>query len=141
MAANIEDRFRFRVFDNETKIMHNLSYKPPRTDENIQKELIMQIDVTGVACYTKIKFISNEIIMQCTSLKDKNDKLIYEGDIVLSENDHNKYVISWDNGCFTFRKVNRLYFVGVATNFEFRADTEGDDYTVIGNIYENPELI
>ena len=141
MAANIEDRFKFRVFDNETKIMHNLSYKPPRTDENIQKELIMQIDATGVACYTKIKFISNEIIMQCTSLKDKNDKLIYEGDIVLSENDNNKYVISWDNGCFTFRKINcKLHFVG-AIKAEFRADIGGDDYTIIGNIYENPELI
>ena len=57
-------------------------------------------------------------LIQCTGLKDKNGKLIYEGDIVKFKNFDNKY-------------YNRLDWDYVS---RFRLE-------VIGNIYENPELL
>ena len=129
MATQNIDRFKFRFFKTDNNHMY---YNVEKNSDDVFEEDNTRF---GYLIASKIGYL-----MQCTNLKDKNDKLIYEGDIVLSENDNNKYVISWDNGCFTFRKVNcKLHFVGA--EFEFRTDTEGDDYTVIGNIYENHELI
>lgn len=70
-----------------------------------------------------------------TGLKDKNGELIYEGDI-LSDAQH-KYIVEWS--------LNYGYFVRkpwIDQLFTYRIDTGCTrNTTVIGNIYENPELI
>ncbi len=70
------------------------------------------------------------IVMQCTGTKDKNGKEIYEGDIV----DFNGTIdsIVWheaDAGFVGAKHTNRFIFHWC------------DSIKVIGNIYENPELI
>lgn len=77
----------------------------------------------------------NLIFMQYTGLKDKNGEEIYEGDILDCQ---------WniDNKMTGDRRV--LY--EVTDIREFYYDTKGgyidlDDHWVIGNIYENPELL
>ena len=66
-------------------------------------------------------------LMQFTGLKDKNGKEIYEGDIVKYYNASVKSV-EWYQGGF--------YLSGVSHN-----PIDENDVEVIGNIYENPELL
>lgn len=69
-------------------------------------------------------------VMQFTGLKDKNDKEIYEGDIVETRYGKGKITYDETNACFTPNVA--------AMDFEA---WDIDYLEVIGNIYENPELI
>lgn len=81
------------------------------------------------------QFLSNDkrIVMQYTGLKDKNGKEIHEGDIVVDHSDvddKRRYQIIWENAGFEMQ-----------TKYLMRMLRIGDFLEVIGNIYENPELL
>lgn len=72
-------------------------------------------------------------VMQFTGIKDKNGKEIYEGDIFQDEEDGAYNFVEWND-----------YFGGWGTNEWFLPKdlVEQAPYLeVIGNIYENPELL
>lgn len=77
-----------------------------------------------------IKFDEVEL-MQYTGVKDKNGKEVYEGDIVQLFGG-NKYIIRWNNQIACFDIVNDFGYLVFCLN---------NDFEVIGNIYENPELL
>jgi uncharacterized phage protein (TIGR01671 family) len=86
-------------------------------------------------------------LMQYTGLKDKNGKEIYEGDI-LKDIDNNKcFEVLYRVGAFMLeRQLNptrdKLEGYDFATLQELSdADETLPEHTVIGNIYENPELL
>ena len=69
-------------------------------------------------------------LMQFTGLKDKNGKEIYESDIV--ESMGHKYLIQWMDGMFVSLLIPEKLF-------QFRKVNHACE--VIGNEYENPELL
>ena len=86
--------------------------------------------------------VNRDTICQCTGLKDKNGKLIWENDIVaywdtystengMAEADCIGKVF-WDNETMSFVVTNRLS----AESYEVL-----DECSVISNIFDNPELL
>lgn len=73
-------------------------------------------------------------LMQYTGLKDKNGAEIYEGDIVKAKGEY-PAIIEFSFGSFC---INHIGFAGKWTSIR---DVATDRYEVIGNIYENPELL
>ena len=71
-------------------------------------------------------------IMQYTGLKDKNGKEIYEGDIVKAK--HTTVPVWWSDELARWEMSN-------PKDFEDYIVHNGEDYEVIGNAYENPELL
>lgn len=82
-------------------------------------------------------------LMQFTGLRDKKGKEIYEGDIV----DVWSAGSNLKNGIIKFGQGRAGFFIGNASNSTcWSLSGGGDNYNqedlkVIGNIYENPELL
>lgn len=75
--------------------------------------------------------LADLIPLQYTGLKDKNGKEIYEGDILRTDNVEIEYVEYFP----AYASFCRVY-----QNHVYEINDNGN-YEVIGNIYENPELL
>lgn len=79
------------------------------------------------------------IIQQFIGLKDKNDKEIYEGDIVKFR--YEMYEHDWTDDLGEVFFENGMFIFGRKTEFT-TSDCNFDEQSIeiIGNIFENPEL-
>jgi uncharacterized phage protein (TIGR01671 family) len=97
-----------------------------------------------------------ETVGQFTGLTDKNGKKIFEGDLLngfqypfyRSESDEHNYfaeVIWFDGNCafglYTHKHPTAKVKGISAGNADFIEDFNSDDWEVIGNIHDNPELL
>lgn len=110
----MDREIKFRAWNKETKQM--ISWNSMLELRNLHKLLTLN-------------FVE---VMQYTGLKDKKGKEIYEGDIV------QRGVILFDRGKFQgyYTESNG----GIAENWEDDLYQERD-IEVVGNMFENPELM
>lgn len=117
---------KFRAWDKETKTMNGMA--------EIYRNRNQEIELRPRD--------ENIILMQSTGLVDKNGKEIFEGDIVQFEDCYtetdflyvNTGIVEWSQGSFT---ITNRYSVEMGDLL----DGEFLDVTIIGNVYENPELL
>lgn len=79
------------------------------------------------------KGVNYVVLMQYTGLKDKNGKEIYEGDVIMRDN--NYYLIEFIQGRF------KAVYNGGEDKSIILGNLMWDEAEVIGNIYENSELL
>ena len=158
------DRFKLRCWDKENKrFLYPLSF-----DLSPKGILILSFAIEGKK-YLDVNDTDRYILIQCTGLKDKNGKLIYEGDLVKLPVNCNKELhgvyttreVVWRNGFWVLSYVSsqkgqimpRGYSAGFLHDY---LDDDFNEYflfgnndmfckykqlEVIGNIHENLELL
>ena len=121
----MKERFKFRAWSRMHEVMHY----------DVEKKFFASVLEND--CF---------IVMQCTGLKDKNGKLIYEEDILKYTDCEGKETI----GSLEVDRFNLLTFTNMV-NCDFCEEwtdvvkavffTGNSTIEIIGNIYENKELL
>lgn len=132
IGENMEDRYLFkakRVENGKWVVGHfyefmgkSYIFEPPFTSKNLTYE------------------VEPSTICQCTGLKDKNGKLIWENDILsghidveFPEDETRKRVVWHENGWCTNEPG--------CDDYEELDDFDSENFEVIGNMIDNPELL
>lgn len=127
--------------------MREILFRGKRYDDKnlILSDSIMQTSYGCVNLWHEGKWIEviPRTVGQYTGLKDKNGTKIFEGDIVqtnkffLSVGLNAKYVIEYDVKIACFIGTMQKGCVKHFTTFQ----NDSDQFEVIGNIHDNPELL
>lgn len=101
-----------------------------------EEHLIFHADTYTVWEYAEV---DPETLCQFTGLCDKNGKRIWENNVVLLVYDGKEHIyqIVWDNSELDFKATNGEENYG--THYEYLLCC--DEIEVIGNIFDNPELL
>jgi uncharacterized phage protein (TIGR01671 family) len=120
------------------------------------REMKFRIWVEGkmqIPLYIRLPITESIPVMQYTGEKDKNDKEVFEGDIIRiyeyyceEEPELNEWkdrVVEWDE-CGQYLSIEWNYgdydIASVGWAFE-HFDNSNNEVEIIGNIYENPHLL
>lgn len=112
---------KFRAWNKENKIMH----QPCSMVSNWDSKTMSYQTETPVCNY-----------MQFTGLHDKNGKEIYEGDIIQRYQDE-IFEVRWEE----LQSGFGVYIGVLKPRSHWRELYKFLDFEIIGNIYENPELL
>ena len=128
---------KFKVWDKKTKSMWNIE------SWHVEDEYFDLIEPNKSVADPNANRVwrkQNEVIpMQSTGLYDRHGVEIFQGDVVKIVYDGEPFtgVVVYDLGEADFKATNGHEDYG--NNFQYL--TVGESIEVIGNIYENPELL
>lgn len=152
----MNDRFKFRVWDKKERKLLNVGLIDFRCGNAWFEELISDDSPYGILRECNFE------IMQCTGLKDKNGKLIFENDVVkvnwLAELgtteidcEHIGIIKFYDCGFYVMFNPPYKRFIAPEQYYEemglplcessYKKDESTMQYEVIGNIHQNRELL
>ena len=134
------DRFKLRAWNKDLRIMEEVdrSSELYLADSKLYEVYYYNTGNGFDRCDDNVT--DNYDLMQCTGLKDKNEKLIYEGDIIKIKLFESKlYVVKFIDGGYRLILCNskKYFYIDITMLYS----KEECMYEVIGNIYENFELI
>lgn len=111
---------KFRAWHKEKKFMMDVAVI------DIKSKTVTSY--TDYHCHASDSFIPFDdiVLMECIGLKDKNGKEIYEGDVIIAG-------WHWDTPHIVEFPLDNSDFIEYGLN--------GKDVEILGNVWENPELI
>lgn len=122
----MNNRFKFRAWHEPTQKMFEVHCF---TDTQVFENALDGVGATP----TNPANMDDCVLMQCTGLKDKTGRLIYDGDVV-ALNDDEIAVISWKDIIARF----------IIESEDVQADFDNFypyELEIVGNIYETPQLL
>ena len=130
---------KFRAWDNISKKMYPYALQWFCGELNVHKNTVHNGEWINIGCGREDGVVDYSYeLMQYTWLKDKNGKEIYEGDIITcwAYQREKEEINEW-------KKIEVTYKDGYFYPFWYNAWWRSAVYNieVIGNIYENPELL
>ena len=124
---------KFRAWLKEDKKMENVKTMD-FTDKTIR--CLKKNEFINAYLLRRVSFDDVEL-MQYTGLNDKNDKEIYEGDILFFRDENTKYVVVWQDTAFIIKSIETRKY---SEKMCWLDDTE-ICCEIVGNIYENKNLL
>ncbi|WP_414630077.1 YopX family protein, partial [Enterococcus faecalis] len=121
---------KFRAWEPDVKYMND----QVRVTSNRFGSGEVWVEATESFGWTELR---PEHLMQSTGLKDKNGVEIFEGDVLYYipfESHINDSIVVFEKGSFCKKMLRN----GKLTSVKF---IDSEEYEVIGNIHENPELL
>jgi uncharacterized phage protein (TIGR01671 family) len=138
-------QIKFRIWDQSKKVMCSVA-RISFGDDGSALTILAEPAPVG-EFYRALVHGESGILMQFTGLKDKKGREIYEDDIIKwhrlydGESLTDVYRVEWDNGCFHTVCISEA---GQGQRDCFSSPETSEElhhFQVIGNIYENPELL
>jgi hypothetical protein len=123
----------FRVFSikHNNWIYGDLIHTPEK-----RMRIINYTDISsdGVDNFITInEMVESNSVGQCTGVFDRNADDIYEGDIYTMGDKNIKYKVVWHDSGFIGKQLNSSSYAGL--------EHWREQIKIIGNVYQNPELL
>lgn len=132
----MENRYLYRAkrIDNGEWIVGSLL-----VDKQQDIETGKQIEIIGIypSEYKDFaKRIDPSTICQCTGLKDKNGKLIWENDVIRCN--YETSIVKWEKSEWRIKWIDEAVW---RRDLDYWVNESKREVNVVGNIFDNPELL
>lgn len=130
---------KLKIWDKEQKVMS----KPFGLDWMMHNGDDLEFENGDTLPFNDFIFFKDDYeFIVCTGMKNKNNKLIWDGDLLMDGNEEYKYIyrVYWDTRYqWSTCLFSNSQFMGSLTSNEYIVPLESK-FKTVGNIYQNPEI-